>query len=227
MQRPTVLLILQSATIALACNPWSSSQTSGRWNCQDSILETRESNPTKNVIFVETFDGPISVEASRSTLGKRAEPRHHVAFQGSAQGQWSRQVAADDPYWRTTARVLICIADLIRWPRQTLRSILRTIRRGLRADSSLLSRGRLLSVYGMAPRWRRKSAGGKRTISARASSRSATNWQWDFYSYWMEMRGSPPRGQCWGNSFIHDETFKVSAEYVAVSGADDEDERRG
>lgn len=34
-------------------------------------------------------------------------------------------------------------------------------------------------------------------------------WQWDFYSYWMEMRGSPPRGQCWGNSFIHDPSLRV------------------
>ncbi|MCA9264799.1 MAG: hypothetical protein KDA60_13155, partial [Planctomycetales bacterium] len=22
------------------------------------------------------------------------------------------------------------------------------------------------------------------------------NWQWDYYSYWRDMRGSPPRGQC-------------------------------
>lgn len=29
-------------------------------------------------------------------------------------------------------------------------------------------------------------------------------WRWDYYSYWMHMRGSPPRGQTWGNSFIHD-----------------------
>ena len=36
-----------------------------------------------------------------------------------------------------------------------------------------------------------------------------TSWQWDFYSYWMEMRGSPPRGQCWGNSFIHDRSLSV------------------
>lgn len=34
-------------------------------------------------------------------------------------------------------------------------------------------------------------------------------WRWDYYSYWMEMRGSPPRGQTWGNSFIHDPQFKV------------------
>lgn len=35
------------------------------------------------------------------------------------------------------------------------------------------------------------------------------NWQWDLYSYWMEMRGSPPQGQCWGNSFIHDRSLRV------------------
>jgi hypothetical protein len=29
-------------------------------------------------------------------------------------------------------------------------------------------------------------------------------WRWDCYTYWMEMRGSPPRGQTWGNSFIAD-----------------------
>lgn len=35
------------------------------------------------------------------------------------------------------------------------------------------------------------------------------NWQWDYYAYWHEMRGSPPRGQTWGNSFVHDKTLKV------------------
>jgi len=34
-------------------------------------------------------------------------------------------------------------------------------------------------------------------------------WQWDYYAYWCEMRGSPPRGQTWGNSFIHDESLTV------------------
>jgi len=29
-------------------------------------------------------------------------------------------------------------------------------------------------------------------------------WRWDYYSYWSEMRGSPPKGQTWGNSFVHD-----------------------
>lgn len=35
------------------------------------------------------------------------------------------------------------------------------------------------------------------------------SWTWDFYAYWCEMRGSPPRGQTWGNSFIRDPKLKV------------------
>jgi hypothetical protein len=35
------------------------------------------------------------------------------------------------------------------------------------------------------------------------------NWRWDYYTYWCEMRGSPPRGQTWGNSFIHDDSLQV------------------
>ena len=34
-------------------------------------------------------------------------------------------------------------------------------------------------------------------------------WVWDFYTYWCEMRGSPPRGQTWGNSFVRDPNLKV------------------
>ncbi len=36
------------------------------------------------------------------------------------------------------------------------------------------------------------------------------NWVWDYYAYWMEMQGSPPRGQTWGNSFIHNPALKVN-----------------
>lgn len=34
-------------------------------------------------------------------------------------------------------------------------------------------------------------------------------WRWDYYAYWCEMRGSPPRGQTWGNSFIQDAALTV------------------
>jgi hypothetical protein len=34
-------------------------------------------------------------------------------------------------------------------------------------------------------------------------------WTWDFYTYWCEMRGSPPRGQTWGNVFIRDPRLVV------------------
>lgn len=36
------------------------------------------------------------------------------------------------------------------------------------------------------------------------------DWRWDYYAYWCEMRGSPPRGQTWGNSFIRDAELKVT-----------------
>ena len=34
-------------------------------------------------------------------------------------------------------------------------------------------------------------------------------WVWDYYTYWCEMRGSPPRGQTWGNTFVHDRNLRV------------------
>ena len=34
-------------------------------------------------------------------------------------------------------------------------------------------------------------------------------WRWDYYAYWCDMQGSPPRGQTWGNSFIQDDSLKV------------------
>ena len=36
-----------------------------------------------------------------------------------------------------------------------------------------------------------------------------SSWVWDYYTYWCEMRGSPPRGQTWGNSFIRDPQLQV------------------
>lgn len=39
---------------------------------------------------------------------------------------------------------------------------------------------------------------------------SGKAWIWDYYTYWSEMRGSPPRGQTWGNSFVRDPNLKVA-----------------
>ncbi len=36
-----------------------------------------------------------------------------------------------------------------------------------------------------------------------------SSWTWDFYTYWHQMRGSPPRGQTWGNTFVRDPSLKV------------------
>ena len=35
------------------------------------------------------------------------------------------------------------------------------------------------------------------------------SWVWDYYTYWCEMRGSPPKGQTWGNTFVRDPKLKV------------------
>jgi hypothetical protein len=35
------------------------------------------------------------------------------------------------------------------------------------------------------------------------------SWTWDYYTYWCDMRGSPPRGQTWGNSFIRDPKLTI------------------
>lgn len=43
------------------------------------------------------------------------------------------------------------------------------------------------------------------------------SWTWDYYTYWCEMGGSPPRGQTWGNSFIHDASLKVKkGEWICI-----------
>lgn len=35
------------------------------------------------------------------------------------------------------------------------------------------------------------------------------DWVWDYYVYWRDMRGSPPKGQTWGNSFVRDPKLQV------------------
>jgi hypothetical protein len=40
------------------------------------------------------------------------------------------------------------------------------------------------------------------TVSNPENEPFGRNWTWDYYAYWNEMRGSPPRGQTWGNSFV-------------------------
>jgi hypothetical protein len=35
------------------------------------------------------------------------------------------------------------------------------------------------------------------------------SWTWDYYTYWCDMRGSPPRGQTWGNTFIRNPSLAI------------------
>jgi hypothetical protein len=36
------------------------------------------------------------------------------------------------------------------------------------------------------------------------------SWSWDYYAYWAEMGGSPPKGQTWGNNFLGDNKPKTT-----------------
>jgi hypothetical protein len=67
--------------------------------------------------------------------------------------------------------------------------------------------------YNPATRWPQGGAGER----PRGDERFSTGvepfgdaWVWDCYTYWMEMRGSPPRGQTWGNSFVQDPSLRVA-----------------
>jgi hypothetical protein len=66
--------------------------------------------------------------------------------------------------------------------------------------------------YEPATSWPQGGAGERPTGDDRLSvgiEPFGNAWTWDYYTYWMEMRGSPPRGQTWGNSFIRDPKLKV------------------
>ena len=70
-----------------------------------------------------------------------------------------------------------------------------------------------LGGYNPPTPWPQGGAG-ERPASDRAYSTGVepqgTAWVWDYYTYWGEMRGSPPRGQTWGNSFIRDPKLTVA-----------------
>ena len=56
-----------------------------------------------------------------------------------------------------------------------------------------------------ATRWPVMNAGatpdGSKSFSS-AIEPHGKSWTWDYYTYWCEMRGSPPLGKSWGNSFL-------------------------
>ena len=64
--------------------------------------------------------------------------------------------------------------------------------------------GTSIGGYHPSTRWPQGGAG----EAPRGNERFTTNlepfgrrWRWGFYTYWKDMRGSPPRGQHWGNTF--------------------------
>ncbi|MFH1050033.1 MAG: T9SS type A sorting domain-containing protein [bacterium] len=61
-----------------------------------------------------------------------------------------------------------------------------------------------LGGYNPPTRWPQGGAGSKPIGNERFSTGiepMGSNWRWDFYSYWMHMRGNPQVGTYWGNDF--------------------------
>ncbi len=55
------------------------------------------------------------------------------------------------------------------------------------------------------PNWPMGGAGNRPNGAKRfttAIEPHGKTWAWDYYTYWKDMGGSPPRGQTWGNSFL-------------------------
>ncbi|MDG2224125.1 MAG: hypothetical protein P8L85_22275 [Rubripirellula sp.] len=66
--------------------------------------------------------------------------------------------------------------------------------------------------YNPSTEWPQGGAGNRPRGNERFSTGvepHGDHWTWDYYSYWSEMRGSPPRGQTWGNTFIRDPSLAV------------------
>ncbi len=66
--------------------------------------------------------------------------------------------------------------------------------------------------YNPPTRWAQGGAGERPRGNDRVTTGVepfGNSWRWDLYSYWMEMGGSPPRGQTWGNCFFINSPVKA------------------
>lgn len=64
--------------------------------------------------------------------------------------------------------------------------------------------GTCIGGYNPSTRWPQGGAGEAPRGDERFTANLETfgnDWKWAFYTYWKDMRGSPPRGQHWGNTF--------------------------
>jgi hypothetical protein len=76
----------------------------------------------------------------------------------------------------------------------------------LAADAGPLHHTPRIGGFNPPSRWPMGPAGqrpnGERNFRVGIGPHYGPEESWDFYAYWNEMRGSPPKGQTWGNSFL-------------------------
>jgi len=72
--------------------------------------------------------------------------------------------------------------------------------------------GTHLGGYNPPTRWPQGNAGIRPTGRDRFMTSIepyGKRWRWDFYTYWMRMRGNPGGPQHWGNDFVNDPNLRV------------------
>ena len=148
---------------------------------------------------------------ARQALGNRQWAGHDGAVQRSADEQRRQAIAAHrseegsgraalSPPEEPEGRLGV---------RPGVRPLLREVRPGVRRDPPLRDHDRRQPPRdALADGRRGQRPDGAKTFWSGIEPFGAA-WTWDYYTYWCEMRGSPPRGQTWGNTFLRDPKLKV------------------
>ncbi len=192
----------------LACGPSAGAQElpQGRVGIAHQHPGDREIEKDESVVFVERFDA-----GSIDEVVERWE---------SAQGASIMTLSSDSPVGSSDPRSLLIThtggigngAHLYRRLMPGYEKLHYRFYVKFARDCAPIHHFFHVGGYNPATAWPQGGAGSRPNGEKRFTTGVepfGKNWRWDFYSYWMEMRGSPPRGQTWGNSFIHDSSLRV------------------
>ena len=198
--------MLFRSLLALLSPSWAEALPEGDTGIAGKYPGDRDIERDPNVILVERFDSPTtdklfaryeSVKGKQGMSLTRDVPAGdidgqsllmtHVGGQGAGSHLYSRLRSPKTGQLRGYDRVFARF--YVKFDRECYR---------------LHHMGTAIGGYNPATRWPQGGAG----EAPRGDERFTTNlepfgrsWRWAFYTYWKDMRGSPPRGQHWGNTF--------------------------
>ncbi len=166
------------------------------------------------VLFVERFDGTLDEITGRWDDAKRPDifSLSDERPPGSADGHslLITHVGGDETGGHLYRRLPEGI-DVIHWRFYTR----------IDADAAPMHHTSRIGGHHPPQRWPSGGAGtrpgGAQKFSVGVGPHYGPDQSWDFYTYWHEMRGSPPRGQTWGNTFIRNpELTTTRGEWTCV-----------